>query len=145
MADIVTAFKHSLPDIKWMDGESADAAAHKADNIRVKVGFPLSPDTRDPWSIASYYARVRIDEDTFFENMLSARVADEVRRWLSLGMQRDPEKWEMYPSMVNAYFNPPSNEVCFLCRVSANYSDADLMQIVFPAGILQPPFFSQDW
>ncbi|KAI0831469.1 Metalloprotease [Trametes gibbosa] len=127
ITDIVESFKESLKHLEWMDEESAKAAAGKASAIRVKVGFPLSPDTRDPWSIASYYARVRIDEDTFFENMLSARVADEVRRWLSLGMQRDPEKWEMYPSMVNAYFNPPSNE------------------IVFPAGILQPPFFSQDW
>ena len=71
--DIVTAFKRSLPDIKWMDGESAVAAAHKASNIRVKVGFPLSPDTRNPRSISNYYARVDVRDSTFFENMISAR------------------------------------------------------------------------
>ena len=54
-------------------------------------------------------------------------VSDEVKKWLTLGRRRDLESWEMYPSMVNAYFNPPANE------------------IVFPAGILRPPFFSQDW
>ncbi|KAF7793093.1 hypothetical protein EIP86_004200 [Pleurotus ostreatoroseus] len=127
ITDIVGAFKKSLKHIKWMDDKSATAAAEKADAIRVKVGFPLSPDTRNPRSIANYYGRVSIHETTFFENMLSASVNDEVLKWAKLGRQRDPETWEMYPSMVNAYFNPPANE------------------IVFPAGILQPPFFSQDW
>ncbi|EIW60033.1 Metalloprotease [Trametes versicolor FP-101664 SS1] len=127
ITDIVESFKESLTHLEWMDKESADAAAEKAAAIRVKVGYPISPDTLDPRSLANYYARVKINEDTFFENMLSARVADEIRRWFTLGKQRDLESWEMYPSMVNAYFNPPANE------------------IVFPAGILQPPFFSQDW
>ncbi|KAJ3533585.1 hypothetical protein NM688_g7264 [Phlebia brevispora] len=143
ITDIVTAFKSSLQHIKWMDKESAKAAAEKvifrivkhwhglttpqADAIRVKVGFPLSPDTRNPRSIANYYSRVNVHENTFFENMLSANINDEIIKWAKLGKQRDPETWEMYPSMVNAYFNPPANE------------------IVFPAGILQPPFFSQDW
>ncbi len=100
-----------------MDKESADAAAEKAAAIRVKVGYPVSPDTLDPRSLANYYARVKINEDTFFENMLSARVADEIRRWFNLGKQRDLESWEMYPSMVNAYFNPPANEVSGFCDV----------------------------
>lgn len=74
-----------------MDQESAHAAAekvatiltalskiddymiYKAEAIRIKVGFPVSPDTRNPASIASYYSRVIIHEDTFFDNMLSAR------------------------------------------------------------------------
>ncbi|OSD08705.1 Metalloprotease [Trametes coccinea BRFM310] len=127
ITDIIEAFKESLHHLDWMDKKSAKAAAEKADAIRVKVGFPLSPNTLDPRSVANYYSRVKIHDDTFFDNMLNARVADEIRRWLKLGKQRDPEEWEMYPSMVNAYFNPPANE------------------IVFPAGILQPPFFSQDW
>ncbi|KAI0363474.1 Metalloprotease [Pilatotrama ljubarskyi] len=127
ITDIISSFKESLTHLEWMDKESAKAAAEKADAIRVKVGFPRSPNTLDPRSIANYYSRVKINDDTFFGNMLSARVADEVRMWQSLGKQRDLEAWEMYPSMVNAYFNPPANE------------------IVFPAGILQPPFFSQDW
>jgi len=127
ITDIVEAFKHSLSNLKWMDRQSARLAAEKADAIRVKVGYPLSPDTRNPRSLANYYSLVGIHESTFFENMLNASASDEVKRWYKLGKQRDPEEWEMYPSMVNAYFNPPANE------------------IVFPAGIMQPPFFSKDW
>ncbi|KAF4608964.1 hypothetical protein EYR40_001317 [Pleurotus pulmonarius] len=127
ITDIIDSFKTSLQDIDWMDKKSAKAASEKADAIRVKVGFPLSPDTRDPASLARYYALVTIDKDKFFSNILSASVSDESKKWAKLGRTRDLDAWEMYASTVNAYFNPPANE------------------IVFPAGILQPPFFSQDW
>lgn len=125
--DIVQTFKKSLSHIEWMDKKSAAAAGEKADAIRIKVGYPVSPDTLDPRSIAIYYTRVNIHEGTFFDNILSASANDEYLKWQKLGKQRDPEAWEMFPSTVNAYFNPPANE------------------IVFPAGILQPPFFSRDW
>jgi endothelin-converting enzyme len=127
ISDIIDTFKSSLSDIEWMDKRSARAAAEKADALRVKVGYPLSPDTQDAGSIAWYYDNVRINEDKFFENMLSASTSDVYKMWAKLGHGRDLEEWEMYPSMVNAYYNPPGNE------------------IVFPAGILQPPFFSRDW
>lgn len=110
-----------------MDDKSADAAAEKANAIRVKVGYPVSPDTLDPRSILNYYSRVQVNKDKFFENMLSSATSDKFREWQQLGKQRDLNSWEMWPSMVNAYYNPPANE------------------IVFPAGILQPPFFSQKW
>ena len=72
--DVIKAFKSSLPHLQWMDKESADAAAEKADAIstRIKVGFPLSPDTRDPHSLAKYYEQVNIEKHSFFDNMLSA-------------------------------------------------------------------------
>jgi endothelin-converting enzyme len=127
ITNIIDTFKISLGKLKWMDTASAAAATEKADAIRVKVGFPLSPDTRQARSIAVYYNLVKIKEDAFFENMISAASSDEYKKWQKLGKRRDPETWEMYPSMVNAYFNPPANE------------------IVFPAGILRPPFFSQEW
>ncbi|KAH9951953.1 Metalloprotease [Amylocystis lapponica] len=127
ITDIVKSFKDSLSHIEWMDEESAAAAAQKADAIRVKVGFPTSPNTLDPRSLATYYYLVKIQDDTFFDNMLSASISEEYGMWQKLGKQRNLDEWEMYPSMVNAYFNPPANE------------------IVFPAGILQPPFFAQDW
>ncbi|KAJ4488470.1 hypothetical protein J3R30DRAFT_3654706 [Lentinula aciculospora] len=127
ITDIVKSFQNSLKSIDWMDDRSAKAASEKAQAIRVKVGFPLSPDTTNPASIAFYYAQVTGDKQTFFENVLSASVSTEIRNWLQLGKQRNVDAWEMYPSMVNAYFNPPANE------------------IVFPAGILQPPFFKKDW
>lgn len=55
-----------------MDEESAQRARGKAEAIRKKVGFPLSPDTRDARSLVSYYMLVKVHVDTFFENMLSA-------------------------------------------------------------------------
>jgi len=89
--DIIEAFKHSLDKIEWMDEESANAAkkkvtlpsyqtvlvimftlSHQAENIRVKVGYPLSPNTTNAASIANYYSTVKIEGDKFFENMLSA-------------------------------------------------------------------------
>jgi endothelin-converting enzyme len=127
ITDIVSAFKASLKKLEWMDQKSAVAAATKADAIRIKVGFPLSPDTLQARSIANYYNLVKINEDEFFENMLSAASSDEYKKWQTLGKRRDLETWEMFPSTVNAYFNPPANE------------------IVFPAAILQPAFFSPDW
>ncbi|KAJ7771710.1 hypothetical protein B0H16DRAFT_1514445 [Mycena metata] len=127
ITDIVDAFKASLPDVPWLDKTSADAAAEKADAIRVKVGYPTSPNTLDPAAILRYYSRVKINEDTYFDNILSASASDSFKTWLKLGGRRNQAEWEMWPSMVNAYFNPPANE------------------IVFPAGILQPPFFSHDW
>jgi endothelin-converting enzyme len=127
ITNIVATFKESLKNLKWMDEKSAAAATKKADNIKVKVGFPLSPDTRDARSIANYYSKVEIKKDYYFENFVSASVNAASIEWMKLGRRRNPESWEMYPSMVNAYFSPDGN------------------QIVFPAGILQPPFFSQDW
>ncbi|KAF8905965.1 hypothetical protein CPB84DRAFT_536278 [Gymnopilus junonius] len=127
ITDIVESFKASLERIDWMDEESAKLAAGKADAIRVKVGFPLSPDTRDPGSITRYYSDVKADKKRFFENVVSSATSQTFKKWLQLGRARDPEAWEMFPSTVNAYFNPPANE------------------IVFPAGILRPPFFSQEW
>ncbi|KAH7889832.1 Metalloprotease [Phlebopus sp. FC_14] len=127
IADIVNAFENSLERIEWMDEESAGKAREKAEVIRKKVGFPLSPDTRDPRSLVSYYTLVKVHVDTFFENMLSAAASDVYKMWQKLGKARNPDEWEMAPATVNAYYNPTGNE------------------IVFPAGILQPPFFSRDW
>ena len=55
-----------------MDKKSAKAASEKANAIRIKVGYPISPDTENPASIASYYRTVNIDKGKFLENMLSA-------------------------------------------------------------------------
>lgn len=125
--NIIDAFERSLHRIEWMDEESARKAAEKAEALRVKVGFPLSPDTRDPRSLVSYYTLVKVHVDTFFDNMLSAASSDMYKMWQKVGKQRNPDEWEMTPATVNAYYNPPANE------------------IVFPAGILQPPFFSESW
>ncbi|KAI5123330.1 hypothetical protein M0805_001755 [Coniferiporia weirii] len=127
ITDIIDAFKDSLTNLNWMDEESATAAAEKADAIRVKVGYPLSPDTKSARSIALYYRLVLVDKTEFFGSMVNAQISEEYKKWQTLGKQRDVESWIFPPSIVNAYFNPPANE------------------IVFPAGILRPPFFSYKW
>ncbi|KAG8883883.1 hypothetical protein FRB97_005721 [Tulasnella sp. 331] len=114
--DTITAFKESLPHLKWMDETSAEAASQKATAIRVKVGYPFYPNTTSDRSIAGYYATVHPDPKRFFDNMISATTSEEIKKWLKLGRMRNPEEWLMFPSTI-----------------------------VFPAGILRPPFFSQDW
>ncbi|KAG8995664.1 hypothetical protein FRB94_008889 [Tulasnella sp. JGI-2019a] len=125
--DIITTFKASLPNLEWMDKKSAKAASEKASAIRVKVGYPFYPNTTDDRSIAQYYNSVHPDPKHFFGNMINATISEQRKKWYTLGRMRNPNEWLMFPSTVNAYFNPPANE------------------IVFPAGILRPPFFSQDW
>ncbi|CUA72481.1 hypothetical protein RSOLAG22IIIB_01151 [Rhizoctonia solani] len=127
ITNVIGAFKNSLKNVEWMDKESSKAAYEKATAIRIKVGYPTSPNTTSDASIASYYGALKISNDEFFENMLSARAVENFRAWLQLGKRRDLGTWEMIPSEVNAYFNPPENS------------------LVFPAGILQPPFFEKDW
>lgn len=126
--DIVKAFEKSLERIEWMDEESAQKARGKAEAIRKKVGFPLSPNTRDARSLVSYYTLVKVHVDTFFENMLSAtsvplcilqeihltsytRASDVYKMWQKLGKSRNLDEWEMSPATVNAYYNPTGNEV----------------------------------
>ena len=109
------------------DDENSYSCLMQADNLDVKVGGPRYPDTWSDTSIASYYNTAKLQNDTFFANVLQTVMLAERTNWLQLGQRRDRRRWEMFPSTVNAYFEPPANE------------------IVFPAGIMQPPFFSAKW
>lgn len=60
---------------------------------------------RGTFSVIQAMNAVPEGQDSFSAN-------DEYLKWQKLGKQRDPEAWEMFPSTVNAYFNPPANEVC---------------------------------
>ncbi|GAA5931410.1 hypothetical protein JCM3775_005017 [Rhodotorula graminis] len=125
---VIQAFKDRLPGRTWLDDETRDKAREKVEMIRVKVGYPTSPNTTDPTSLERYYApNMPINKGDYFGNSLRAVVADERRKWVEVGRPQDPGKWDMAVSEVNAYFQPSANE------------------IVFPAGILQKPFFSVDW
>jgi len=95
MLDIIDAFKARLPDVPWMDHESAKAAAKKvsqiddwfycffilikaelryeqAGSLYVKIGYPTSPNTTDAIALKNYYSRLVIDDD-FFANGLRQR------------------------------------------------------------------------
>jgi len=112
------AFEGGLVDLGWMDDATRDRARVKAQSITNKIGFP------DEWRSYDGLALARGDH---FGNMVQAR-SHLVRYYLDkVGQPVDPGEWFMSASAVNAYYNPSENE------------------IVFPAGILQPPMFHQHW
>lgn len=123
--NIIDAFKARLPDVPWMDKKSAKAAALKAENLYVKIGYPTTPNTTDALSLETYFAPLKIDGD-FFANGLRQNILSVQRSAMQLGKRRDRGTWEMQPQLVNAYYSPPDGE------------------IVFPAGILRDPFFSAE-
>ncbi|CAG8542412.1 14891_t:CDS:10, partial [Acaulospora morrowiae] len=121
------AFINRMPKIEWLDDATRDKAIDKVEKIIQKVGYPTkSPDTMSPGSLAEYYDKIVINNDTFFENIVSAERWQSERQWQKIGKPVDRGHWYMTPQTVNAYYNPTANE------------------IVFPAGILQPPFFSAE-
>ncbi|CAP61572.1 uncharacterized protein PODANS_4_1760 [Podospora anserina S mat+] len=127
VSDIKDEFVKKLKATEWMDDDTTKKAIEKVHNIVQKIGYPTkSPDIMDPDNLASYYKTVNISSETFFSNALSViafAVADE---WSTLGKPVDRDQWGMTVPTVNAYYNPPGNE------------------IVFPAGIMQFPVFDVD-
>ncbi|HEY5752849.1 MAG TPA: M13 family metallopeptidase [Chthoniobacterales bacterium] len=117
--DLVAALRHALREriaaATWMSETTKKAAFAKLDHFTVKMGYP------DKWRD---YSSLQIDRQSYVGNVLRGN-AFEVRRTLAkIGKPVDRTEWLMTPQTVNAYYNPSMNE------------------IVFPAGILQPPFFS---
>lgn len=123
----IQAFKDRLPELDWLDASSRKAAEEKASAIGVKIGWATSPNVTDPIALKAHYAAVRPEKGRFFETVLASRTMDERRKWFSLSKKRDPGTWEMIPTEVNAYYQPQANEM------------------VFPAGVLQAPYFSKDY
>ncbi|XP_027901030.1 endothelin-converting enzyme 2b isoform X1 [Xiphophorus couchianus] len=122
--EIRSAFKYSLDRLSWMDDETRQAAKDKADAIYDMIGFPEF--ILDPKELDDVYDGYEVSDDSFFQNMLnfynfSARVmADQLRK------TPNKDQWSMTPPTVNAYYMPTKNG------------------IVFPAGILQAPFYAHD-
>ncbi|KXH49781.1 peptidase family M13 [Colletotrichum simmondsii] len=124
ITDIKTEFTKKLKAAKWMDKETTTKAMEKVQNIIQKIGYPTkSPDIMDPPSLNDYYNSVDISPETFFKNALAVRKFAVGYEWSALGKPVDREQWGMTVPTVNAYYNPPGNE------------------IVFPAGIMQFPVF----
>ncbi len=116
---IQDALAGALPGLSWMDDPTRERALEKLRAIDDKIGYP------DHWR--DYSALAPISPSMFYADMVAAyRFGFELRA-ARLGGAVDREEWLMPPHLVNAYYNPTNNE------------------IVFPAGILQPPFFSPDY
>ncbi|XP_072111338.1 endothelin-converting enzyme 2-like isoform X2 [Mobula birostris] len=122
--EIRAAFKDGLEKLTWMDDETRQAAEEKADAIYDMIGFPDF--ILDSKELDEVYDGYEVSEDSFFQNMLnfynfSARImADQLRK------TPNRDQWSMTPPTVNAYYVPTKNE------------------IVFPAGILQAPFYARN-
>ena len=108
-----TAFGERLERNEWMTPETRAKALDKLDTLRVKVGYP------DEWET---YEDVEIGE-SYAETVLSAANASLRESLAEAGLPVDREEWGMNAQTANAYYSPLNNE------------------IVFPAAILQPPFF----
>lgn len=124
ITDIKTEFAKKLNAADWMDDDTTKKAVEKVHNIVQKIGYPTkSPDIMDPSTLENYYKSVNISSDTFFNNALAMRRFSVDDEWSALGKPVDRDQWGMTVPTVNAYYNPPGNE------------------IVFPAGIMQFPVF----
>lgn len=121
IGDIKSSFKSKLPDLSWMDEATRVKAADKADRVIEKIGYPdwVENNTK----LDEYYAKLVPPTDKYYETMMNARLWSEQKNLDDLFKMPNKKKWEMNPQTVNAYYSPSNNE------------------IVFPAGILQPPFF----
>ncbi len=110
---LIAAFRVRIQDNPWMTDATKTIALEKLDAMEVKVGYP------DSWLT---YENVEIG-DSYYSSFLSAVNADTRRNLAKAGKPVDRTEWPVAPQVVNAFYNPTANE------------------IVFPAGILQAPFF----
>lgn len=117
IGDIEAAFEADLPELAWMDPETRKRAIRKARAVQDKIGYP------DRWRD---YSGLETKPDDLFANAVAARGFELDFDLAKVGEPVDPNEWGMDPQQVNAYYHPLHNE------------------IVFPAGILQPPFFHRD-
>jgi predicted metalloendopeptidase len=119
--DIENQFRRDLKSLKWMDESTRLQADLKLSKVNNKVGYP------NQWR--SYQGLIA-DRNSFLETLIAAQEFDTHYELSKIGKPVDPHEWQMTPSTVNAYYDAQRNEM------------------VFPAGILQYPFFSPlapDW
>lgn len=117
VANLIEAYRRNISRLDWMGPETRQAALAKLERFTPKIGYP------DTWRD---YSAVRIDPTDLVGNYRSGYAADHDRDLNKLGGPVDRGEWFMTPQTVNAYYNPGMNE------------------IVFPAAILQPPFFDMN-
>ena len=115
--NLLKAFGNSIDGLEWMSAETKAKAKIKLSKIRTKIGYTKK--WRD-------YSALTVESDDLVGNMMRSAKVEHERQVKKLGQPIDREEWGMTPQTVNAYYSPTKNE------------------IVFPAAILQPPFFSAE-
>lgn len=109
------ALGERIQNLTWMSDTTKQKALEKLAAMKVKIGYP------DKWRD---YSELKVGESSYIENVIEAERFNRAYMLSKVNKPVDPMEWHMTPQTVNAYYNPSNNE------------------IVFPAGILQPPFFS---
>jgi len=116
IANVIKAFQNRIQVLDWMSDETKAKAIEKLDKFTVKIAYP------DEWED---YSELKVkDGNTYAENMMAVAHWGLNENISKIGLPVDKSEWGMPPQTVNAYFNPLNNE------------------IVFPAAILQPPFYN---
>jgi predicted metalloendopeptidase len=115
--NLIAAFREHLVKLEWMSDETRKAAIAKLDAFKQKIGYP------DKWID---YSSLTIARDSYLANILRASDFEQARDLNKINKPVDKTEWAFSPPTVNAYNNSLFNE------------------IVFPAGILQAPFFNAD-
>ncbi|MBA6152069.1 M13 family metallopeptidase [Gelidibacter maritimus] len=114
--DVIEAFQNRIKKLDWMTEDTKEMAIEKLDKFTVKIAYP------DEWED---YSNLEIKEgNTYAENMRAVSKWAREKNFSEINEPVDKKRWGMAPQTVNAYFNPRNNE------------------IVFPAAILQPPFYN---
>jgi putative endopeptidase len=113
--NLLAAYKADIDTLDWMSPETKQKAQKKLAKFATKIGYPLK--WRD-------YSALQIAKDDLVGNVIRAQTFEYNRNLNKLGKPIDRDEWGMTPQTVNAYYNPEMNE------------------IVFPAAVLQPPFFN---
>ncbi|HYM34018.1 MAG TPA: M13 family metallopeptidase, partial [Steroidobacteraceae bacterium] len=112
--NIRRAYSEGIDRLDWMSAETKREAHAKLAKFTPKIGYP------DKWKD---WSKLEVRRDDLIGNVIRASIVDSDRNIAKLGQPVDHTEWRMTPQTVNAYYFPPANE------------------IVFPAAILQPPFF----
>jgi putative endopeptidase len=115
VANLREAYRHGIDNLEWMGPETKKQAQEKLARFNPKIGYP------NKWRD---YSKLQIKADDLVGNMMRAFEHENNYQLGKAGKPIDPEQWGMTPQTINAYYNPVRNE------------------IVFPAAILQPPFFN---
>ena len=117
VGNLRVALGERIKNLEWMSEETKAKALVKLDAFNVKIGYP------DKWKD---YSKYEVTPESYFENVHRAIRFENERDMAKIGKPVDKDEWFMTPQTVNAYYSPEMNE------------------IVFPAAILQPPFFNMD-
>jgi predicted metalloendopeptidase len=112
--NLIAALRSDIPTLSWMGPETKKQALAKLEAFNVKIGYP------DKWRD---YSKLKIDRESYLANVRRSLEFEENRDLAKIGKPVDRSEWGMTPPTVNAYYSAQFNE------------------IVFPAGIMQPPFY----